>query len=160
MVAQRLIARQPNPPRAVGFGEVLWIHAGTLVYALVLLPAVAVAGVTLRAGHGLPLSDLARFLGVTYLAMVLLMAWIVLNLRNTLRFGVAAPAQILDAARTAGHLRVEINGRSVVKPYRAHTVQRFAAGDRVTVLLDPKREMVRLTLGEISGSGLTDPPPP
>jgi hypothetical protein len=80
--------------------------------------------------------------------MALLMIWILINLRKTLRDDVAATAEILDATRTAGHLRVTINGRAVEKAYRSTAFEKLSPGDRITVLVDPRKETV-LALGRI-----------
>jgi hypothetical protein len=144
-VAQRILARQPDPPRRVGLRDVIEIHLTTLLYAFVLVPALVVIYIRVRAP--LPPSVTAQFVGVTILAMALLMTRMLLGLRNSLRNGVAATAEILDASRSAGHLRVEINGHVVDSTYRSSPFERLATGDRVIVLVDPRKESVLLTLG-------------
>jgi len=151
-VARRLLAEQPDPPRRVGFGDLIEIHAPTLVYALVVVPVLAVGYITLSARHLLPLDDTARSGGLIFLAMALLMAWLLVGLRNSLSAGVAATGEIVDVTRAAGHVRFEINGHTVEKAYRAPTLEKLAPGDRITVLVDPRKETVLLALARV-GSG-------
>jgi hypothetical protein len=151
-VAQRLLAAQPDPPRRVGFRDVIEIHAPTLVYALVGVPAIFVIYVSVRSRQPLPLDVTAKSAGLIFLAMGVFMILYIAGLRRTLRDGVAAPAEILNATRSAGHLRVKIQGRAVDMAYRSSTFERFAPGDRITVLLDPRKEAILLALGRTGGS--------
>jgi hypothetical protein len=129
---------------------VLEIHAPTLIYALVVFPLIALGLIAIRARQPLALEVAVRFWGVIFLAMALLMTWILINLRKTLRDDVAATAEILDATRTAGHLRVTIGGRAVEKAFRSTTFEKLSPGDRMMVLVDPGKETV-LALGRVGG---------
>jgi hypothetical protein len=146
-LAQRLLAEQPDPPRRVSLRDVLEIHAPTLVYALVGPPAIFVIYVTVRSRQPLPLDVTAKSAGLIVLVMVIFMTLYMVGLRKSLREGVAATGEILTATRTAGRLRVNIKGRSVDKAYRSGTFEKFAPGTRITVLLDPRKDEVLLTLG-------------
>jgi hypothetical protein len=149
-MARRLLAEQPQPPRRVGFREVIEVHAPTLVYALVGAPALVLFYITVRVRQPLPLDVTVESVGLIFLAVALFMALYLVGLRKSLREGVAATAVILDATRTAGHVRVNIKGRVVDKAYRSSTFERFAPGDRITVLLDPRKEALLLALGRVT----------
>jgi hypothetical protein len=131
---------------------VLEIHAPSLVYALVGPPAIFLIYVTIRSRQPLPLEVTAKSAGLIVLVMALFMTLYMVGLRKSLRDGVAATGEILNATRSAGRLRVKINGHAVDKAYRSGTFEKFAPGDRINVLLDPRKDEVLLALGRVGGS--------
>jgi hypothetical protein len=148
-VARRLLAQQPDPPRRVSVGDLIEIYGPNIVFTLVVVPILVVLYVTIRARQPVPLDVTIKAAGFTALAMALVLTWILFNLRKTLRDGVAATGEVLDATRSAGHVRVEINGRAVDKAYRSATFERFVPRDRITVLVDRHRESVFIALGRV-----------
>ena len=146
-MARRLLAQQPDPPRQVSVGDVVEVHTPTLVYALVALPLIAVIGTVVRASQPVPLDALIKLVALVVIGAALIMGWTLFRLRESLRNGVAATAEIVDASPFAGRIRVSLNGRALETAYRSNSLDRLAPGDRITVLLDPRKEAVLLTLG-------------
>ena len=146
-VARRLLEQQPDPPRRVTLGDVVEIHKPTLFYAFVALPLVAVIGTVVRASQPVQLDVLAKLVALVVVGAALIMGWTLFRLRESLRNGIAATAEIVDASPWAGRIRVNLDGRPLVTAYRSNSLERLAAGDRITVLLDPRKEAVLLTLG-------------
>jgi len=122
-------------------GDVVEIHKPTLFYAFVALPLVAVIGTVVRASQPVQLDVLAKLVALVVVGAALIMGWTLFRLRESLRNGIAATAEIVDASPWAGRIR------PLVTAYRSNSLERLAAGDRITVLLDPRKEAVLLTLG-------------
>ena len=144
-MARRLLAQQPDPPRRVTVNDLLEIYGPTLAYAFVVLPVAFLALLAVRHQLGSPL--IARFAVVLVAAVAVLMAFLMMGVRGALQTGVVATAEILSATQLRGRLRVMINDRAIETDYRSNYIGRLEAGDRITVLVDPRKAAVVLTLG-------------
>jgi hypothetical protein len=141
-VAHRLVAREPDPPRHVTFGDLIEIYGPTLVYALVGLPIV-LAAINAWRLHGDWLA-IAEIDAVAFLLIALAMASLLIGIKRALENGVAAQGVILRATTMAGRVRVEVNGDTSEEDYRNARLQ---AGDHVTVLVDPRTKKLLLMIG-------------
>jgi hypothetical protein len=150
LVAQRLLAQQPDPPRLVTFGDLMEIYLPSLVIGPVLVAGIAVLAVELRAGQPVPLDLVAKLVGVVIVGVALVMTLAIRRLKQIIEGGVMARAEILDATRLAGHVRVEINGQVTDRVYRSMSFELLNAGDHITVLVDPQKETVLLPLGRVA----------
>jgi len=97
-------------------GDVVEIHKPTLFYAFVALPLVAVIGTVVRASQPVQLDVLAKLVALVVVGAALIMGWTLFRLRESLRNGIAATAEIVDASPWAGRIRVNLDGRPLVSP--------------------------------------------
>lgn len=155
VVANRVLSRQPDPPRQVRVGEVLWIYAPILTY-----------GFGIYAGFGAVLFFLTRpgarasmlpFIAVILVGGALLIFGFFAAVSGPLRKGIAATGEILTVGPgfrggQRGRVRVEGGGRRFEADYAWAGSPALAMGDRVGLLADPTKDAVLLTLGPTAGS--------
>ena len=154
VVANRIIARQPNPPRKVGVGGVLWIHAP---FTISVFAIYGIFGAFLfffgRSGSRATLP----FIVVSLAGGALYISGLFSSTAGPLRRGVAATGGILTVGPgyrggQRGRVRVESGGRSFDADYAWAGSPALAIGDRVGLLADPTKDAVLLTLGPTAGS--------
>jgi len=166
-LAARVLADQPNPPRAVPFAAVL----KTQIAPLALVPAtLAALGVIVAFGF-LSAPDRARTLFLTprFLILVLLIVVAILTVTlistlkvaHALRNGLLMTGDVYTVGRIrgqwAGSLRLQMHGRTVEKGFTwSHGEPEY--GDQFRVLVvDPGKDWVALTLGPDASPSPTPP---
>jgi hypothetical protein len=141
-LARVLLEQQPNPPRRVGIGDLIDAYRPVLFYGLVLAP-IAVALYLWYRGRGYtPL--VIEGAALTFVLICIGMASTIARAKAALQNGVLATGQVIETGRVEGRIRVDIPGRHVETIYR---FQRFAVGDQVGVLVDPRKQTVLLAIG-------------
>jgi hypothetical protein len=155
VVANRVLSRQPDPPRQVPVGEVLWIYAPILTYGFGIYAGLGAALVLLtRPGAR------ASTLPIVVLALVggaLFIFGMFTAVSGPLRKGVAATGEILTVGPghrggQRGRVRVEGGGRRFEADYGWAGNPALAIGNRVGLLADPVKNAVLLILGPTAGN--------
>ena len=155
IVANRILASQPDPPRKVGVGDVLWIPAPFLIAGFGFYAIVGAVLLLLdRPGQR---AAILPFAAVILIGAALVLVGIVASYAGPLRKGVAATGGILTVgpgyrSGQRGRVRVESGGRSFDADYAWAGSPALAIGDRVGLLADPTKDAVLLTLGPTAGS--------
>jgi hypothetical protein len=155
-LAERLLALQPDPPRAVGTLEVLETYS---VLGLLLLPDIVIMIALLSV-----VGPSARpWIVAIAVAMALfgfaLGGFLISKAQTALASGFFAVGDVLTVQPRAwpsygqhGRLRVDVPGRRFEAEYAWAGSVSVQPGDRLTVLIDAAADRVLLSLGPASSS--------
>jgi hypothetical protein len=139
---RRLLADEPNPPRAVALRDVWSVYAPLVIYQVAGLPVVfAIVEVLLPPKVRVPLA-----IGFLCLLVIEAAFWtaLIMWVRSILVGGIGATAEVLKAGRLSGRLQVMVDGREMAMRDGSG---RLRGGDHVMVVLDPRGDKIQLSLG-------------
>lgn len=143
-MAQRILGRQPFPPRDVTWADLREVYGPVFVLWFALSCFFAF-GAVLFGRHIDPFR--VWFFVFVMIAVVFIAGLLILRQKRWLETGVAATAQVIAASDNRGRYRFRVGEREVVTSDNLGAPRTLSVGDRVTVLLDPTSQKILLTLG-------------
>jgi hypothetical protein len=150
-IAARLVASQPDPPRAIGTREVLTAYS---ILGLLLVPDIVIV-LALLAVVGPPARPWIVLVAIVMAIFgIAVGGFLVSSARTALARGVVAEGEVLTVQPRAwpsyghhGRLRVDLPGRGFEAEYAWAGSSSVRPGDRMRVLIDANGDRVLLSLG-------------
>lgn len=151
LVAKRVLAAQPAPPRKVTWSDIWQVNWPMLLW--ILAPAAIMGVIAIGSAAYRPL---AIFL--TGMAVLVLVIWtrrIIMPGIAALELGQPDVGTVVDVMRSprsgyAGHLRLGGNGPESLTAFTYLSDRPVAEGTQLDVLVDPTRGKVLATLGPVA----------